>query len=196
MQLFRMSSALLAVVMMLAIGGTALAAKPGDKGGGKPSDGGKTNDPYGLDVSWPQCDRTLPTDQAFAVVGVNGGLANTTNPCLAEQLEWGDASSGSVAWQPRLQLYVNTANPAGLGTQSWPTNNTDPDGETSPNPHGTCEVDDQGELNDSIACAWQYGWTRAVEDVVDRFVPAAGLAGVSSDVGDYIWWLDVETENS
>jgi len=40
----------------------------------------------GLDVSWPQCDRVLPEATSFAVVGVNGGTAASTNPCLADQL--------------------------------------------------------------------------------------------------------------
>src|ERR671920_2353469 len=35
----------------------------------------------GNDVSWPQCNKALPEDPAFAIVGVNNGLANTTNPC-------------------------------------------------------------------------------------------------------------------
>src|SRR5688572_8904768 len=32
----------------------------------------------GVDVSYPQCGGPLPTGQAFAIVGVNGGSAATT----------------------------------------------------------------------------------------------------------------------
>jgi hypothetical protein len=42
----------------------------------------------GADVSYPQCGTPMPTGQAFAVVGVNGGRPTTTNPCLADQLAW------------------------------------------------------------------------------------------------------------
>ena len=143
----------------------------------------------GNDISWPQCGKRLPTGQAFGIVGVNGGLANTTNPCLAEQLKWAKNSTGSTI-QPKIQLYVNTANPGGLGTPSWPKNNIDPAGNNAPNPHGTCNG------SDSLACAWQYGWNRAVEDVIIRFNPAAPVAGVDTNPAKYVWWLDVETENT
>lgn len=45
----------------------------------------------GNDVSWPQCNRTLPKSPAFTVVGVNNGLANTTNLCLATELAWAES---------------------------------------------------------------------------------------------------------
>lgn len=142
----------------------------------------------GNDVSWPQCGGALPTSQAFGLVGVNGGIASTTNPCLATQLAWAWRSSGVTA-QPKAQLYVNTANP-GLASSAWPTSNVDPEGAVAPNPAGTCDG------NDSPACAWQYGWNRAVEDIVTRFTPAANAVGVSADATGYLWWLDVETANS
>src|SRR3990167_2274321 len=113
----------------------------------------------GNDISWPQCGRKLPSSQAFGIVGVNGGLANTDNPC-------------------------------GLNTPSWPSDNIDPLGNTAPNPYGTC---DHG---DTLACAWQYGWNRALEDVHFRFKPAAQAAGFSYSPSSYRWWLDVETENT
>jgi len=62
----------------------------------------------GNDVSWPQCNRTLPKSPAFTVVGVNNGLANTTNPCLATELAWAEKSAGGTG-QPPVKLYVNTA---------------------------------------------------------------------------------------
>ena len=87
-----------------------------------------------------------------------------------------------------MQLYVNTGNP-GLAGQ-WPTNNTDPRGNTAPNPFGTCD----GSV--SNACAWQYGWNRAVDDVQNKFIPAAQAGAVDTIPADYPWWLDVETTNS
>lgn len=143
----------------------------------------------GNDVSWPQCGGALPTRQAFGIVGVNGGIASTTNACLATQLAWAANSTGVTA-QPRTQLYVNTANPAGLHTATWPTSNLDPEGVIAPNPIGTCDG------SDLTACAWQYGWDRAVEDITLRFLPAGQTAGVATDPASYRWWLDVETANS
>src|SRR5271166_243688 len=40
---------------------------------------GTSGMPSGNDVSYPQCDKTLPSRQAFGILGVNEGLANTTN---------------------------------------------------------------------------------------------------------------------
>ena len=174
-------SALLSMVAIFVTAPSILAAKP--------ASGGSSNTPLGIDVSWPQCGKRLPTDQAFGIVGVNGGLATTTNPCLKDQLTWAGKSVGGTS-QEKLQLYVNTANPGGLNTTSWPKNNIDPAGNAPINPHGKCDG------SDSLACAWQYGWNRAVEDVLDRFRPAAAQAGVSSLPSAYIWWLDVETENT
>jgi hypothetical protein len=63
-------------------------------------------------------------------------------------------------------------------------------GVTAPNPYGTCDG------SDSLACAWQYGWNRAVDDVVSRFTPAAQAAGISTEPSVYPWWLDVEQANT
>lgn len=143
----------------------------------------------GNDISYPQCGKTLPAGQGFGIVGINGGIATTTNPCLSFELQWANQSIGTVN-QAKVQLYVNTGNPGGLNTASWPKNNVDPLGNTSPNPNGTCDG------SDSIACAWQYGWNRATDDVVNKFTPAAQAAGVDTVPSDYPWWLDVETANS
>lgn len=178
----------------------------------EPSDPGAAvvGEPIGLDVSWPQCDRVLPRATSFAVVGVNGGTAANTNPCLADQLRWAFAATGTVAEKARVQLYVNTANPgevlAEYGVTTWPTDNVDPRGSDSfrpvdvsrHNPYGQCttSADSYNGYTNDLACSWQYGWNRAVESVDDRFVPAARAAGVSDDVAAYTWWLDVETMNS
>jgi hypothetical protein len=142
----------------------------------------------GYDISYPQCGKTLPGGQAFGVVGVNGGLATTGNPCFADQLKWAYGSSGLVN-QPKAQLYVNTGNPGGLGTSSWPKNNTDPAGFNAPDPYGSCDG------SDSPACSWQYGWNRTAEDDQRLVVAALGL-GEPTGVTDYHWWLDVETLNT
>jgi hypothetical protein len=138
----------------------------------------------GYDVSHPQCDRALPRDPAFAVVGVNGGLSTRANPCLSEQLTWAWDSSGVVAGQPRAQVYLNTANPGQLLGQvtTWPES-----GET---PYGDCEG------TNSTACSWQYGWERAQNSVLSFFTPAARAARVDSQPSRYVWWLDVETMNT
>ncbi len=149
----------------------------------KPSAGSTSTTPLGIDISYPQCGKTVPKTQAFGIVGVNGGLATTTNSCLKEQLVWASKSVGG-ATQDKLQLYVNTANPGGLGTTSWPNSST------SENPVGNCSG------GDTLACAWQYGWNRAHEDVVERFVPAANKVNILSSPAAYLWWLDVETMNT
>lgn len=164
----------------------------------------------GLDVSWPQCDRVLPEATSFAVVGVNGGTAASTNPCLADQLRWAVTATSRTDADRPVQVYVNTANPGEVleeyAVTTWPTDNRDARGADSfqhidaarRNPYGRCATTAaryNGYTND-LACSWQYGWNRAVESLDSRFAPAARAAGVSDDAADYTWWLDVETMNS
>jgi hypothetical protein len=132
----------------------------------------------GNDISYPQCKRKLPSGQAFGVVGVNDGLANTTNPCFATELSWAQQSKGGTG-QDKAALYVNTANP-GLAGSYWPHNN-DYGGVTVSSPYGTCDG------GDNAACAYMYGYAKAYDD--------ATIRGVSNPSG-YMWWLDVETVNS
>jgi hypothetical protein len=124
----------------------------------------------GADVSHPQCGRPLPTGHAFAVVGVNGGTATTTNPCLAEQLAWAAGATGGTVHDD-VQLYVNTANPGPAG--SWPL--------SGENRYGVCDG------SNSRPCAYQYGWERARDD--------ATIRGISHPE-QYMWWLDVEIANT
>lgn len=143
-------------------------------------------DLVGNDVSWPQCGKTLPEGQAFAIVGVTGGLANNSNPCFAEQLEWANKSTGGTK-QPRVALYVNTANPGHEGSW-WPSSNIYR-GVDVPNPYGPCEPVREGDVEGpvNLACSYMYGYAKAYDDAVDRGV---------TDPGSYFWWLDVETDNS
>lgn len=157
-------------LLALALAGAPLAAYAATQ----------SSTPRGNDVSYPQCGMVLPSGQAFGIVGVNYGLANTTNPCLTSEIEWAQGSSGHSKL-PRVSLYVNTADP-GRHASDWPTSNTNPvSGKRVNDPYGRC-----GGGNSS-ACAWQYGWNMAALDAWERGVPSPGK---------YLWWLDVETINS
>ncbi|WP_104138888.1 hypothetical protein [Arthrobacter sp. ZGTC131] len=164
----KMACTFLALLGLVVTGMAPVAAAP-------PS---RNKDLVGNDVSWPQCGKTLPSGQAFAIVGVTGGLANNTNPCLAEQLAWAADSTGGTA-QPKVALYVNTANPGHEGSW-WPSSNIYPDVQVA-NPYGTCA----GAVD--LACSYMYGYAKAYDDATSRGV---------TDPGEYFWWLDVETGNS
>lgn len=186
---------ILTAIMFVGVSASpAFAAKPTDNRNGKPSGGGggTSVSTVGYDVSYPQCGRTLPDDAAFAIIGVNGGTASKTNPCLADQLKWGKLSSG-LTNQPALQLYVNTANPGEVIdlVSTWPTDNYDLNGNIPNNKYDkTCNG------GNDLSCSWLYGWNRALDAAEYRFAPAAINAGVSTVPSDYVWWLDVETMNT
>lgn len=184
----KLLSALAAGVLLSVLTPTAALARP-TQPSAAPSQ-------IGYDISWPQCGAPLPQGQAFAIIGVNGGVANTTNPCLASQLAWAEQSTGGVG-QPRVGLYVNTANPGFQGSW-WPRSDTDaPDWVTpggpdrtiaqlppaSANPYGACDY-----AEDS-ACAYRYGYVMAYDDANNRGIPVTSAAS-------YRWWLDVETMNT
>lgn len=173
LSLVKSSFTLLSSLIVVLAPASALAARPAHAGGGS---GGSTSTVLtGNDISWPQCGRKLPSGQAFGIVGVNGGLANTTNKCLADELAWAEGSTGGTG-QPNVALYVNTANPGDVKDQisDWPSSGASAK-------YGTCTGG-----NDQ-ACAYLYGWNRAYDD--------AQIRGVSNP-GNYKWWLDVETGNS
>jgi hypothetical protein len=133
----------------------------------------------GYDVSYPQCGVQLPERGDIAVVGVNAGTGTTTNPCLAEQLAWGDAPAANGA-ERLADVYVNTANPGRLGDW-WPGSDLARGGRPVTNPEGSCAG------AEDAACAYVYGYSIALDDLWSR--------GVSSP-GERTWWLDVETMNS
>lgn len=128
----------------------------------------------GYDLSFPQCGTSLPARDQIAVVGVNDGLATTTNPCLADQLAWADS------WGVPGDVYVNTADPGRLGGW-WPGSDLTRVGLPVTNPYGACVG------AEDAACAYVYGYSIAWDDVFTRGVP---------DAARRTWWLDVETTNT
>jgi hypothetical protein len=131
----------------------------------------------GADVSFPQCGKALPAGQDFGIVGVNAGKPTTTNECLGQQLAWA-AGSANGTRQPTTQVYVNTANPGAVKhlTDNWPTS-------------GDTERGRGCDGTNSPACAYQYGWNRAQEDI-------AAVRKVTAAPEALVWWLDVEIDES
>lgn len=175
------------VLTFAAVPSVVFAARPGG-GGTKPT---PTVELKGYDVSYPQCGKRLPTDHYFGIVGVNGGTAATANGCLADQLVW--ASKAKVGSnQPRVQVYVNTANPGEVIGQitTWPTTSTDSNGTVPANPYGACSG-----ANDK-ACSWLYGWNRSIYTEGVFKTAATSNRGLNANTTDYVWWLDVETMNT
>jgi hypothetical protein len=130
----------------------------------------------GNDISYPQCPTGAePSPPAFGIVGVNGGKPFTPNPCLPREFVW--ALTSTSPNQPRIGLYMNTANPGPGVTPNWPAAGT-------PTPRAC----DGSWSND---CAYDYGWMSAH----DAFGRAVGVTGVAA-AAQYPWWLDIETANS
>jgi len=160
----------------------------GHAGGGGGGGGGKLST-TGNDISWPQCGGTFPSGQAFGIVGLNAGLANNLNPCLASELVWALGSTGHAlpSGFPKAALYVNTANAGPDLAKWWPSSGT--------NIYGTCRLQ-----ADTQACAWEYGAAFARQDMewLTGAASALSAAGVTASGAprDYTWWLDVETANS
>jgi hypothetical protein len=110
----------------------------------------------GLDVSWPQCKSGIPVPivaSTFAVVGVTGGRAFTSNPCLAEELRWSSARGLATS------LYVNVNYPSG------PTADRGRNG-----PSGACRT------TDTSCLAFNYGYN----DAQDAFANVASKNAIAS----------------
>lgn len=137
----------------------------------------------GVDISFPQCMHAshvdLPTNVPFAVVGVNGGSANNSNPCFSSEYNSASLLSGRTD-QPHVSVYVNTGNPALAGAW-WPSSDHTQGGTAVVNPNGPCQ-----NLA-GAACAYVYGYSMAQADY--RRVRAAVVRVPG------LWWLDVETSN-
>jgi hypothetical protein len=205
------------VVGAFLVGGTtpAFAARPAGHGGGGGGGGGATVTPTGNDVSYPQCGGSLPSSPAFGIVGINDGLANDLSPCFGpssaypsytqSELYWAVASSLGGTSQPKASLYVNTADPGNVASGAviadWPRSGSTPDGSCTT----TTVTLSSGSYTvgaNSDACAWQYGYDKAVQDstwladaasAIDGQSPPVTVAGTA---GSYPWWLDVETTNT
>jgi hypothetical protein len=144
-------------------------------------------------VSFPQCEASPPLSPSFVVVGVDGGLANDANPCLAQQLAWASAAPGLTRpAQPGLSLYLDAADP-GTGVADWPSPAAGTAGAATP--YGSC---DGGW---SRACAFAYGAMRAGYSYALAVVVAAPpvataelppIATALSPAATAPWWIDVE----
>jgi hypothetical protein len=128
----------------------------------------------GYDASYPQCSGSYPSNPLFGIVGVNGGLANNTNPCISGELHWArDAPGQKRPYQPGLSLYLDTANPGAHHVADWPRGGTAP-------AYGACN----GELTN--ACSFVYGEQRA--EYSYRLVATRDPVAAKTSP----WWLDVE----
>lgn len=138
---------------------------------------GSSSPTTGYDISYPQCSASYPSNPLFGIVGVNGGLANTPNPCLANELRWArDAPGPKHPKHQRLSLYIDTANPGAHHVADWPSGGT--------TPYGRCN----GLLTD--ACSYLYGEQRSEHSY--RLV--AAIDRHSAETAP--WWLDVELSAS
>lgn len=148
-----------------------------------------TDPNVGYDISYPQCTTngtTFPTGGAFGIVGVNGGLPYSANPCLGtgdgpSELSWAGMNAG---------LYANTADPGPALSSHWPN------GQTSPKQCNTA-----GNPGSSTPeCHYDYGWNAAAnsyQDVVNAYIALGWAAtGATRTPVANQWWLDVETANS
>jgi predicted enzyme related to lactoylglutathione lyase len=127
-----------------------------------------------------------PTGGVFGIVGANGGLPFSRNPCLGA-----GSTAGELAWAgTTAQLYANTADPGPLLSSHWPNGQTVPKPCNTPNDPGA----------DTLECHYDYGWNAAADSyaaAVDAYVSLGqAAAGATTTPAPLAWWLDVESENS
>jgi hypothetical protein len=125
--------------------------------------------PATYDISYPQCGKALPGPIDGGIVGVNGGIVLSGNPCLATEYAW---AQRATTYAPAF--YANTGNPGPAYSSHWPA------GQQTPQ---VCSG-----ANDT-ACSYDYGWNAAK----DSFARAAAVTATAASA---TWWLDVETGNS
>ncbi len=135
----------------------------------------------GYDVSYPQCGGTYPSNPAFGIVGVNGGIVYSANPCAASEIAWGGGAAAA--------LYANTGDPGPALSSHWP------DGQTAGGVTCTSAIEWGTTPYDNSACAYVYGWQAAADSYADA-VGAYAAAGLAASPAGTAWWLDVETSNS
>ena len=158
-------------LLLAALAALMLATGPAYAGGHKPKQPPPPPSPATYDVSYPQCGAALPSPIDGGIVGVNNGIAFSSNPCLATEWTW---AASSPAYAPAF--YANTANPGPAFSSHWPV------GQSTP------QYCDPATTN-STACAYDYGSNYAT-DALSR------ASGVTSSAASVQWWLDVETGNS
>lgn len=195
-------TAVVALAAVLAVPALAAPALAKTHGGGH---GGGLSGGTGVDVSYPQCGSTLPTGQAFGIVGVNGGLANDYNSCLRSEWTYALGSAGTTK-QAKAQAYLNTGDP-GNTVADWPSPanpGSYPDSTLSDTPYGACTYASGtgGPGAMSPACAYVYGYDMVVGGISDgaNGIIAGDVSEFSSATGGSLdgqpVWLDVETGNS
>jgi hypothetical protein len=131
----------------------------------------------GFDISYPQCDSSFPIGAGFGIVGINDGHPLSTNPCLASELGWADASlNGNAAF------YMNTDSPGPADTSNWPTN------QQTPKPCAGAN---------SLDCSYDYGWNAARGSFASAVAAetSVGSSTPTAAATQAKWWLDVETDN-
>lgn len=109
-----------------------------------------TTNKHGFDVSYPQCNTTLPEKAAFGIVGLNKFIGTDFNPCFKQEMKWAKKLPGA-GQMPGFSVYVHIENPGAKLAKHWPTN-----GGT---PYGTCH----GETD--TACSYEYGEDLAYGDL-------------------------------
>jgi hypothetical protein len=153
-----------------------------------------------VDVSYPQCVTTLPAGKPFAVVGVNGGLANNYNSCLATEWKYALASSGGTR-QARAQAYLNTGDP-GNSVADWPSpSQLGSYGSSYVSGLGSCTYATGSKRGaNSAACAYIYGYDMVGGMTYNGGRITGDLATFHAATGGQLYsqpsWLDVETVNS
>jgi hypothetical protein len=121
---------------------------------------------FGIDVSYPDCARSRPRVAGFVIVGVNGGVPFSANPCFQREYAWAQAGS------PPRAVYLNTAySPRLLRLVSPACRSRTAGADTLP----------------SIRAAYALGCSEASA--------AVALAGRTLTARAVIW-LDVETANA
>ncbi|MGI8685773.1 MAG: hypothetical protein ACR2MO_11935 [Acidimicrobiales bacterium] len=106
---------------------------------------GRLMSTFGWDVSWPQCDKPLPSGRhGYAVIGVTDGHLWDINPCLAAQHRW-STRGGTLGG-----LYVNV---------NWPS--------VAAEPGVAAQMADRCAGDDKACQMYQWGY-QGVQHAVDQ----------------------------